>query len=147
MTINNDMQYFVLSARMRAIYLILIIVCLVFNGCAAFSNLGSNSTAQSSIDESSPVSIMIRFYQGPMDHFSPVRFGECPMYPHCSEYALDAIQTHGVIIGWFMTCDRLMRCGRDEINLSPEIIVDGKGKTFDPVDRNDIWLQNHLLNP
>jgi uncharacterized protein len=62
------------------------------------------------------------------------------MFPNCSEYALSAIRKHGVILGWFMTCDRLMRCGRDEISISPEIIVDGKLKTLDPLDRNDEWL-------
>jgi len=38
-----------------------------------------------------------------------------------------------------MTFDRLMRCGRDELYLSPEIIVDGKSKCYDPVKNNDFW--------
>jgi len=35
--------------------------------------------------------------------------------------------------------DRLMRCGRDKLYLSPEIIVDGKSKCYDPVKNNDFW--------
>jgi len=39
-----------------------------------------------------------------------------------------------------MTFDRLMRCGRDELYLSPKIIVDGKSKCYDPVKNNDfLW--------
>ena len=41
-----------------------------------------------------------------------------------------------------MTFDRLMRCGRDELYLSPEIIVDGKPKCYDPVKDNDCWWYN-----
>jgi putative component of membrane protein insertase Oxa1/YidC/SpoIIIJ protein YidD len=109
-------------------------------GCSTFSGPDLSSLKDRPNDEFSPLSEMICFYQGPMNHLSPVRFGECPMYPNCSEYALDAIRAHGFILGWFMTCDRLMRCGRDEIDISPEIIVDGQWKTFDSVDRNDEWL-------
>ena len=98
-------------------------------------------------DEFSPLSELIQFYQGPLDHFTAVRFGECPMFPNCSEYGRDAIHTHGVMLGWFMTCDRLMRCGRDEVDISPEIIVDGKFKTLDPLDCNDPWLNSRLLYP
>jgi putative component of membrane protein insertase Oxa1/YidC/SpoIIIJ protein YidD len=121
---------------------------LIFNGCCSFSAGKSTESIRSSVaDEFSPLSSAIHFYQGPLDHLSAVRFGECPMYPHCSQYSLNVFQKHGVILGWFMTCDRLMRCGRDEIDLSPEIVVDGQWKTLDPVDRNDIWRNNSLPFP
>jgi putative component of membrane protein insertase Oxa1/YidC/SpoIIIJ protein YidD len=121
---------------------------LIFSGCCSFSaDKATGSTCSSFEDGSSPLSAAIHFYQGPLDHLSAVRFGECPMHPHCSEYALEAFRTHGVIPGWFMTCDRLMRCGRDEVDLSPEIFVDGQWKTLDPVDRNDIWRNNSLPFP
>lgn len=61
------------------------------------------------------------------------------MYPSCSEYALSAISKHGALIGWIMTIDRLMRCGRDEIYLSPEIMVNGQWKIYDTVEQNDFW--------
>ena len=86
-----------------------------------------------------PLSGMIQFYQGPLNHLTAVRMGECPMYPSDSQYGLQSIQKHGVLMGWIMTVDRLMRCGRDEIRLSPPVIVDGKLKYYDPVEKNDFW--------
>jgi len=64
------------------------------------------------------------------------------MYPSCSQYSLQSFEKHGILIGWIMTCDRLMRCGRDETNLSQDIFVDGKLKSYDPVEKNDFWW-NH----
>jgi hypothetical protein len=32
-----------------------------------------------------------------------------------------------------------MRCGRDELKLSPQAIVDGKWKFIDTVESNDFW--------
>jgi len=64
------------------------------------------------------------------------------MYPSCSQYSLQSFEKHGFLIGWMMTCDRLVRCGRDETNLSQEIFVNGKLKFYDPVEKNDFWW-NH----
>jgi putative component of membrane protein insertase Oxa1/YidC/SpoIIIJ protein YidD len=86
-----------------------------------------------------PLSLMVRFYRGPLNHLSAVRYGECPMYPSDSEYSLQSIQKHGMLVGWVMAMDRLMRCGRDETRLSPEIFINGKWKTYDPVEKNDFW--------
>jgi putative component of membrane protein insertase Oxa1/YidC/SpoIIIJ protein YidD len=88
---------------------------------------------------SDPLSGMIQFYRGPLNHFEAVRTGECPMYPSDSQYGLQSIQKHGMLIGWVMAVDRLMRCGRDETRLSPPVIVDGKLKYYDPVEKNDFW--------
>jgi putative component of membrane protein insertase Oxa1/YidC/SpoIIIJ protein YidD len=86
-----------------------------------------------------PLSLMIQFYQGPLNHLSAVRYGECPMYPSCSEYSRQSIKKHGMLVGWVMSKDRLMRCGRDETKLSPKIFINGKWKTYDPVEANDFW--------
>ncbi len=43
-----------------------------------------------------------------------------------------------------MTHDRLMRCGRDELKLSPSAIVDGKWKCIDPVGNNDFWWYENM---
>jgi hypothetical protein len=83
--------------------------------------------------------MMIRFYEGPLGHLSAVRGGECPMFPSCSAYAKAALTKHGFFAGWMMASDRLMRCGRDEIRLSPKIFVDGKWKTYDPLENNVPW--------
>ncbi|MCJ7539262.1 MAG: membrane protein insertion efficiency factor YidD [Desulfobacterales bacterium] len=82
---------------------------------------------------------MIEFYRGPLNHLSAVRSGECPMYPSDSKYSLQSIQKHGMFVGWIMAMDRLMRCGRDETRLSPKIIINGKSKYYDPVEKNDFW--------
>lgn len=82
---------------------------------------------------------MIDFYQGPLNHCSAVRSGECPMYPSCSEYSRQAFEKYGFFIGVMIASDRLMRCGRDEVRLSPVIYVEGKMKFYDPLEHNTSW--------
>ncbi|WP_020588300.1 membrane protein insertion efficiency factor YidD [Desulfobacter curvatus] len=79
---------------------------------------------------------IIKFYQR---HISGIDGNRCPMYPSCSQYCNQAIQKHGFGLGWIMACDRLLRCGRDEVRLSPHIKVNGRELTFDPVSANDFW--------
>jgi len=86
-----------------------------------------------------PLLSIVQFYQGPLEHLSAVKHGECPMYPSCSEYSIQSLRKHGFFIGWMMSCDRLMRCGRDELWLSPKIMSNGKLKCYDPVEDNDFW--------
>jgi uncharacterized protein len=81
--------------------------------------------------------------QGYQKHISPVLGGKCPMHPSCSNYCAEAVKKHGVILGWIMTCDRLMRCGRDELNEAQAIRVNGQVLCDDPVSNNDFWLKNH----
>ncbi len=90
----------------------------------------------------------INFYRGPLNHLNAVRAGSCPMHPTCSDYSRQAIKKHGPVIGWIMTCDRLMRCGRDELDESPRILVDGELKCFDPLAGNDWWwCDPDLIDP
>ncbi len=86
-----------------------------------------------------PMVSAIQFYRGPLNHLSAVRYGECPMYPSDSEYGLQSSEKHGWVVGWVMAMDRLLRCGRDETRRSPPVRVDGKWKTYDPVENNDFW--------
>ncbi|MFO7838700.1 MAG: membrane protein insertion efficiency factor YidD [Desulfosalsimonadaceae bacterium] len=81
----------------------------------------------------------ISFYRGPLDHLNSVRTGSCPMHPGCSSYSLEAIEKHGPLVGWMMACDRLMRCGRDELQRSPAVLIDGSRRCLDPVSANDWW--------
>ena len=99
----------------------------------------SNSMQTETDRGTDPLSLMSRFYRGPLNHLSAVRSGECPMYPSDSEYSLQSIQKHGMWAGWIMSMDRLMRCGRDETKLSPEVFINGKRKIYDPVGKNDFW--------
>jgi hypothetical protein len=69
------------------------------------------------------------------------------MYPSCSHYAARALKEHGPVMGWIMTCDRLLRCGRSETRLSPRVRVHGRPLTFDPVEANDFWWFTPCANP
>ncbi len=79
---------------------------------------------------------LIQFYQR---HISEIDGHRCPMYPNCSRYCAQAIRKHGLGLGWIMACDRLLRCGRDEVHLSPHVKINGRKLTFDPVSANDFW--------
>ena len=63
----------------------------------------------------------------------------CPMHPSCSTYSSEAFHKHGPVLGWIMTADRLMRCGRDELDHSPRIQKNGRSHCYDPVAENDFW--------
>jgi len=119
---------------------------LIFPGCALHPSL-----PEKTLQNPSPASQIIHFYQGPLDHLSAVRYGECPMYPSCSQYAISAIEKHGALIGWMMTFDRLIRCGNDEARLSPEAMVDGRWSYIDTLEQNDFWWdltsKNKLFSP
>ena len=41
---------------------------------------------------------------------SPLFAGACRYLPSCSDYAADAIRTHGVLRGMFLAAGRLARC-------------------------------------
>lgn len=86
-----------------------------------------------------PLSAIVHFYRGPLDHLAAVRGGTCAMYPCSSGYSLECVEKHGLWIGWIMTCDRLLRSGRDELYLSPEITMNGRTFCYDPVEANDFW--------
>ena len=91
-------------------------------------------------------SSVLEIYSGPLNHLSAVRRGKCPMYPSCSEYSKQAIHKHGFVVGWMMTMDRLMRCGRDEIKRAPKIFVNGEWLYYDPVEKNDFWWSQNDLD-
>ena len=80
----------------------------------------------------------IAFYQR---FISPAVGNRCQMSPSCSAYSKEAFNAHGFFLGWIMTCDRLMRCGRDETRLSPEIMTPDGRLTLDPLSGNDSWMK------
>ena len=88
--------------------------------------------------ESSLFLFPIAFYQ---KIISPAVGNRCRMSPSCSAYSKEAFQAHGFFLGWIMTCDRLMRCGRDETHLSPGILIPEGRLTLDPLSRNDSWIK------
>ncbi len=49
----------------------------------------------------------IKFYQR---RISPLFGPKCRYYPTCSQYALEAIEVHGLLKGSLLAVRRLMRC-------------------------------------
>ena len=43
-------------------------------------------------------------------YVSPLRLPTCRFYPTCSEYAVDALKTHGAIKGSLLALARLLKC-------------------------------------
>jgi len=85
---------------------------------------------------SDPLRSMVELHR---KYISPIDGKNCPMYPSCSRYSLQCLEKHGLFIGWVMTFDRLFRCGRDELRLSPEIVVNDEVLCYDPLENNDFW--------
>lgn len=50
---------------------------------------------------------LIRFYQGAI---SPLTPAACRYRPTCSEYALGAVRTHGLLAGGWLAVRRVLRC-------------------------------------
>jgi len=63
----------------------------------------------------------------------------CGMSPSCSSYAAHAFKKHGFFMGWIISCDRLIRCGRDETSISPHIQSGKRALTKDTLENNDFW--------
>ncbi|MDW0110183.1 membrane protein insertion efficiency factor YidD [Sporosarcina aquimarina] len=53
------------------------------------------------------VLLLIRFYQ---KMISPLTPPSCRFYPTCSHYGVEAVETHGVIKGLFLTIIRISKC-------------------------------------
>lgn len=60
------------------------------------------------------LSAVVRLYQVAI---RPALSGDCPFHPSCSNYAREALERHGAVVGLWMAADRLSRChglmGRD----------------------------------
>ena len=53
------------------------------------------------------VVLLVRGYQLLI---SPVLGPRCRFHPSCSHYVIEAVQTHGVIVGLWLGIRRLLRC-------------------------------------
>lgn len=95
-------------------------------------------------DQARESNLLISLFQA---HISSIDGDRCPMTPSCSEYARQVIQKHGPVLGWIMACDRLLRCGRDELALSPARTVNGRVHIVDPVAANDFWWFTPQADP
>ena len=54
-----------------------------------------------------PFLIIIKFYRYCISPFIPAR---CRYYPTCSEYALEALKSHGILKGLYLSIRRILRC-------------------------------------
>ncbi len=70
---------------------------------------------------------------------SPVDGDRCRMRPSCSAYTAEAVVKHGWFSGWILGCDRLIRCGGDERNISEILVEDDERYVADPLSANDFW--------
>jgi putative membrane protein insertion efficiency factor len=46
-------------------------------------------------------------------YISQIRGQECPMYPSCSNYGIKVFNKNNLVSAFFLTSDRLLRCGHD----------------------------------
>lgn len=54
-----------------------------------------------------PFLLIINIYRYCISPFIPAR---CRYFPTCSEYSIEALQTHGILKGLYLTIRRLSRC-------------------------------------
>lgn len=91
------------------------------------SNTCSHGVAQDSAPEAHPWAIRaVRWYQGAFAH----RLSPCRFFPSCSNYSIEALETHGTAKGLWLTLRRLLRCrpfGPSGIDLVPAPRSDAAG--------------------
>ena len=58
----------------------------------------------------SPATVLIFCIELYRTYVSPLRMPTCRFTPTCSEYAVEALRTHGAIKGLFLTVVRLAKC-------------------------------------
>ena len=54
-----------------------------------------------------PLIVLVRFYQA---IGRPFLGGQCRFFPTCSDYAVEALQTHGALRGSALAAWRILRC-------------------------------------
>ena len=118
----------------KVLYLVILsIILLLATMQPVFGDENSGGPENS---DTCPMAFALKFFSKTVSRADGRR---CMMYPSCSHYSRQAFKKHGFIKGWVMTCDRLLRCGRDERHLSEQIIVGNQTYILDPVQRNDFW--------
>ncbi len=54
--------------------------------------------------------VVLMLIRGYSFALSPLLGNNCRFYPSCSQYASEAIQSHGLIKGGWLTARRLLKC-------------------------------------
>ena len=68
---------------------------------------------------------LIRFYQ---KNISPYKPRCCRFTPSCSAYAIEAIETHGIMKGLLLALYRILRCNSFNKNCGYDPVPPGKRK-------------------
>jgi len=118
---------------MKIFYMVILFFLLALPALAGPAESDPTTPGESMPSMAAPIRFFQKYLSGADGH-------RCPMTPSCSTYALEAMQRHGSVKGWIMACDRLMRCGRDELNRSPSVMTRNGIRCQDPVRNNDFWL-------
>jgi putative component of membrane protein insertase Oxa1/YidC/SpoIIIJ protein YidD len=66
------------------------------------------------------------------NYISPAKGYHCPMYPSCSSYGKEAFSRFNPLKAFWLTSDRLTRCGHD-IRQYPVVFVEDDAKLYDPI--------------
>ncbi|MCP4744942.1 MAG: membrane protein insertion efficiency factor YidD [Desulfobacteraceae bacterium] len=108
--------------------------------------IDNDARAQSPVEKQKADNTHSNKIQGPLDFYQKIISAadgdRCPMYPSCSSYAKAAVEKHGILKGWILACDRLMRCGHDEARHARPIKIKGVPHIFDPLEANTFWWEN-----
>lgn len=120
-------------------YKIILILCVILSHSFCFSQNKMNGPLFSNLNLSSDneygkvENSILTFYQ---KWISPIKGGNtCQMFPSCSQYAKVAFENYPVLFAFILTCERLLRCGR-ELDLYSVIVNNNELKFFDPVPDN-----------
>ncbi len=72
--------------------------------------------------------ILIKLIKGYKYLISPFLGNSCRYLPTCSDYAVEALKSHGLFKGLYLSLKRILSCH--------PIKILGGGDGFDPVDKN-----------
>ncbi|MBN2381621.1 membrane protein insertion efficiency factor YidD [bacterium] len=101
-----------------------------------------NNSALSDWDMTGLFVLPLRLYN---TYLTTIDGRECPCYPSCSAYAIQAVKKHGFFAGTLFFIDRLIH-ESDEIHRSSLILLPQGLKVFDPLESNDFWSDRPTTN-
>ncbi|MDX8392802.1 MAG: membrane protein insertion efficiency factor YidD [Mariprofundaceae bacterium] len=93
-------------------------------------------SAKTPLASISPLEAPVSMYQRWLGHMDG---RPCPSYPACSLYARQALNMHGPLIGSWLIIDRLIH-EADAVRRGPWIVTSDGERIYDPLSRNDSWL-------
>jgi putative membrane protein insertion efficiency factor len=122
----------ILNSGLAGMLLLYLILMVPQQGLAGEKSLDFQERKTASSPVTAPIQMYQRFFSGANGH-------RCPMTPSCSHYSMQAFGKHGFLMGWILSSDRLLRCGRDETRLSETRRINGRVYSYDPLENNDFW--------